>query len=367
MPSIVSAVVRLSIEVLLLATVMIASAVAQDQRPEIRAITAIAPPFSMRQGDELTGFSVDLWNEIAARLNMRTHFQVASDISGLFAPMRTRDADVIVVPVAFTAERDREYDFSYPVVETGAQILVRGSTDGDSPAPLRAFVDLLFSRWAAMWLAVALVIIVIPAHVMWLIDRGSEGSVSPSRKYFPGIFQALNWAATALVSQVMALPSNWLARTLGLLWMYAGVVFIALYTAQLTATLTTERIRGAITGVADLPGKRVGTIANSVTAQYLRTIGAHVEGFDTTDEMFAALLDKRVDAVFFNSAIVRYYATHGGKGRVSVVGPEVNRQDLGFVFQLGSPLRKKVGNALIAMREDGTYRRIYEKWFGDEE
>jgi polar amino acid transport system substrate-binding protein len=218
-----------------------------------------------------------------------------------------------------------------------------------------------------MWLVVALIIILIPGHVLWLIDRGSEDSVCPDRKYFPGIFQALNWAATALVSQVMVLPRHWLARILGLLWMYAGVVFIALYTAQLTATLTTERIRGAINSVADLPGKRVATMAKSVPAQYLRKIGAQVQEFETTDEMFAALLDQRADAVFFNSAMLRYFATHGGTGRVRVVGPEVNRQELGFLFQLGSPLRKKVGGVLIAMREDGTYRRIYEKWFGADE
>lgn len=367
MRAFVSTVIRCSAAALLLTTVVITSAAAQGQPAEIRAVTAIAPPFIVKQGDDLTGFSIDLWNEIGARLNMKTHFQVASDMSGLFGPMRSKDADVVVVPVAYTAERDREFDFSYPILEAGPQILVRGANDSGTPAPLKDFVNLLFSRWAAMWLGVALIIILIPGHLIWLLDRGSEGSVSPDRKYFPGIFHGLNWAATALVSQVMTLPRHWLARALGLVWMYAGVVFIALYTAQLTATLTTERIRGAINSVADLPGKRVATIVNSVPAQYLQTIGAQVQTFETTEEMFAALLDKRVDAVFFNSAVLRYYAAHDGKGRASVVGPEVNRQDLGFLFQLGSPLRKKVGSALIAMREDGTYRRIHEKWFGGEE
>jgi len=367
MRSTILAVIRQSVAALLLTTVVIAPAVAQGQPTEIRALVLMAPPFALEQGGELTGFSIDIWNEDATRLDMKTHFQVAPDMSGLFAPMRSKDADVVVVPIAYTAERDREFDFSYPILESGPQILVRGASESDSPAPLRAFVTLLFSRWAVMWLVVALIIILIPGHVIWLLDRGSEGSVSPSRKYFPGIFQALNWAATALVSQVMALPRHWLARILGLLWMYAGVVFIALYTAQLTATLTTERIRGAINGVADLPGKRVATMANSVPAQYLRRIGAQVQEFETTEEMFSALLDQRADAVFFNSAMLRYYAAHDGMGRVRVVGPEVNRQELGFLFQLGSPLRKKVGGALIAMREDGTYRRIYEKWFGSDE
>lgn len=367
MRAFVSTVVRRGIAAFLLTAVVLTSAAAQNQVREIRAVTFLVSPFVMKEGDQLTGFCIDLWNEIAARLKLKTHFEVVPDATAQFISMRTGSADVVVAPIVYTADRDREFDFSYPVLEAGMQIMVRGYNEVDSPAPLKQFVDLLFSRWAAMWLGVALIIILIPGHVIWLLDRGSEGSVSPDRKYFPGIFHGLNWAATALVSQVMTLPRHWLARILGLVWMYAGVVFIALYTAQLTATLTTERIRGAINGLSDLPGKRVATITDSVSAQYLQTIGAQVQTFPTIGEMCSALVNREVDAVFFNAAVLRYYAAHEGKGRVSVVGPEVNRQELGFLFQLNSPLRKQVGGALIAMREDGTYRRIHDKWFGGEE
>jgi len=35
-----------------------------------------------------------------------------------------------------------------------------------------------------------------------------------------------------------------LARVIALPWMFAGVVFVAMYTAQLTTTLTVRQIRG---------------------------------------------------------------------------------------------------------------------------
>src|SRR5439155_5870843 len=117
------------------------------------------------------------------------------------------------------------------------------------------------------------------AHLIWLLDRGSDAGISPSKSYFPGIFHGLFWAATALISQVQQVPGMWLARILGFLWMVVGVIFIALYTAQLTATLTTEQIRGAINGPDDLPGNRVATIANSTAVKYLQGIGAVVEEF----------------------------------------------------------------------------------------
>ncbi len=354
------------IAVLSLAMMMAMPASAQDQATEIRALTVTAPPFVMKQGDELTGFCIDLWNEVAARLNLKTNYQVAPNVSTLLDVMKANGADVLVAPVFYSTERDRIYDFSHPILEAGMQVLVRGAGEEAGPTPLRDVLNLLFSRSALIWLGVGVIIILIPAHLLWLLDRGGEDGVSPSRSYFPGILQAMVWSATALVSQVQQLPGYWLARLLGLLWMFAGVVFIALYTAQLTATLTTQQLRGAINGPSDLPGKRVATVTGSTAVRYLQDMGAQVQQFETADDLLTALMDQKVDAVFANAPALRYFASHDGAGRASVVGPEVNRQDIGFVFQLNSPLRRQVNHELIAMRQDGTYERIYETWFGSE-
>lgn len=50
-----------------------------------------------------------------------------------------------------------------------------------------------------------------------------------------------------------------------------------------------------------------------------------------------------------------------------LVGPEFDKWEAGLVFPDGSGLRRKVNSALVAIREDGTYRRIYGKWFGSEQ
>jgi polar amino acid transport system substrate-binding protein len=61
-----------------------------------------------------------------------------------------------------------------------------------------------------------------------------------------------------------------------------------------------------------------------------------------------------------------YHAAHDGVGRVKMAGPEFNRNDVGFLFQLGDPLRRRVNNAIVALREDGTYQKYYDKWFGSD-
>jgi len=68
--------------------------------------------------------------------------------------------------------------------------------------------------------------------------------------------------------------------------------------------------------------------------------------------MFQALLAKRVEAVVLGAPVLLYYATHEGKGRVKVVGPEFDVEPVAFTFQLESPLRKRVNGALFSLREN---------------
>jgi len=333
----------------------------------VRALAVVTPPFVVEQGGHLTGFSIDLWNEIAARLKLETEYQVLPGVQGYYPAMKSKSADMVVSGVFYTKERDMEFDFAYPILESGLQVMVLDSGVGLPLNPFRNVADLLFSKAAMVWLMVALVIAVVPAHLIWLFDRGNVSGASPEKNYFPGIFDSFTWSVTALVNQVMCLPQHWLARVIGLLWLFAGVVFVALYTAELTATLTVQHLRSAIQGPGDLPGRKVGTISQSTAETYLKGIHAEVSAYGNTGEMLQALMDKKVDALLFSSATLRYLSFHEGKGRVMMVGPEFNRQNIGYVFQLGDPLRKKVGNTLLALREDGTYDRIYEKWFGKED
>jgi len=336
------------------------------QSSEMRVGAFPVPPFVMEQNGQLTGFSIELWNGIAAQLKVKSDFHVVPDAAALFKEMRGQQLDVIVSPVFITSARDAEFDFSYPVMESGFGIMILDTGDTKPVSPLGELLHIFFSPSLLVWLGVALLLIVVPAHLIWFFDRRAADDVIASEHYFPGIFQAMAWAASALVSQVQALPGHWLARILGLVWMFGGVVFVAFYTAQLTSTLTVQKIHGSIEGPSDLPGKVVGTIANSTAVATLKAHKADVQEYATTEEMFNALLQKKVDAVVTGAPVLLYYASHQGAGLVKVVGPQFNEAPLSMLFQLGSPWRKKVDTALIVLRENGTYDQLYQKWFGTE-
>jgi polar amino acid transport system substrate-binding protein len=328
--------------------------------------TSLLPPFVIKDGDKLTGFSIELWEEVAARLKVKTSYKLVADANACIESVRSNNTDVGVSGIFYSAERDKVIDYTYPIINTGLQVMVRDSGQRVQLHPLQDWLTLLFSRAAAAWLVAALAIIIIPAHVVWLLDRRNEDGVSPTKAYVPGIFHSLFWSASVLTSGAQVMPRQWIARIFAVFWMFSGVVFVALFTAQLTALLTVQQIRGDINGPADLPGKRVGTHINTTSSAYLRRIRADLQEFPTNDEMYQALLEEKVDALVLGAPILAYYATHQGQGRVKMVGPEVERNDMGFVVQTGSTLRKRISTQLLALREDGTYQKIYAKWFGSE-
>lgn len=346
-----------------LALILVLNSLATAQTGELRVVTRVLPPLVVEQGGTLTGFSIDLWTKIAERMQLKMKYQIAPDVRALLEEVRADRADLGVAAISVTSAREAEFDFSHPILNAGLQIMVRGKGQDTDTNPLGDLLGLLFSTTILVWMGIALLLILAPAHLVWFLDRGSEDGVVPTRKYFPGIFHAMYWAAGVLATQGERMPRQWLARAFSVLWMFTGVVFVAFYTAQLAASLTVQQIQGGINGPDDLQGRRVATTRGSTAATYLRELRAQVQEVERIGDAYKALLSKDVEAVVFDAPVLLYYAANDGKGRVHMVGGPFRKEDYGIVFQPGNPLRKRVNSALLALREDGTYQQIYDKWF----
>lgn len=160
------------------------------------------------------------------------------------------------------------------------------------------------------------------------------------------------------------MPRSIAGRIGAIIWIITGIILISLFTANLTAQNTVQQLQSNISGVQDLPGKRIATVANTTAAQYLdgeRLIYVPVQSIE---EAYQLLQDNRVDAVVYDAPVLQYYANTEGKGRVSVVGSLFERQDYGIALPTNSPNREQIDRALLAIFEDGFYDDLYRKWFG---
>ena len=106
-------------------------------------------------------------------------------------------------------------------------------------------------------LVAALLLVLVPAHLIWLLDRRSKDGISASENYFPGIIDAMAWTAEAMLGQQPRMPEHKFAHLLAIPWLFTGVVFVAFFTAQLTTSLTLSRFVASSTTQAACPARRI--------------------------------------------------------------------------------------------------------------
>lgn len=132
--------------------------------------------------------------------------------------------------------------------------------------------------------------------------------------------------------------------------------------------ILTRADRDDIQSIDDLAGKTVGTKIGSTSFDFLEVeLGeeAEITPYPGSADMYMALMSGTVDAVFYDAPNVAYFARTRGQNRVKTAGPLYQGQQYGIAFSEGSAWVEPANRALEEMRADGTYTRIYEKWFGE--
>ena len=332
---------------------------AQSAQPTLRVATRIISPFVMREGTELSGFSIDLWRNIAAEIGAQSQFSTFETVPDLLQAIFAKKADVGIAAISITSERDRRFDFSYPMLNAGLQMMVRNPKQ--SPASPNVF-GVLFSTAMLQILGFALFMIAAIAHLVWAIERTHRESMI-SKRYFPGIFEAAWWASATLATQADQMPKGALTRIVAVLWMFTAVVFVALFTATFTTNLTVQQLQGDIKGIEDLGDRTVATTIGSTSAAFLRDRNLRAAEFSTIEQAYDALINQKVDAIVADAPVLMYYAAHNGKGKVQLVGSVLRDENYGIVMPNNSSNRKRINTALLKLRENGTYQTLYEQYF----
>ena len=330
---------------------------------QVTVATRDLTPFVMNQDSVRTGFTIDLLNEIAKHTEWRYTYVDFDNVQGLLNAVANGRADLGAAAVSITADRAKQFDFSQPMLNAGLQIIAPVSNTERVQPGLFDFLKLLFSKTMAVWLWAALVLTIVPAHIIWVMERGDPESMV-SKSYFPGIFQSFGLGLGMLAAAPFDSPRQWPIRTITILWTFISIIFIAHYTAILTTNLTVERIKSQISSPTDLVGKRVCTVVNTTSAPALSKIGVQHTAAQQIEDCYTGLENDSFDAVVFDAPVLQYYVAHRGAGVADVAGPIFKNEDYGIVFPIGSDLRREFDDALLSVQEDGEFDRLKRKWFG---
>jgi polar amino acid transport system substrate-binding protein len=336
---------------------------AQEQQApdesEVRLAIREIEPFVFIDGDRLSGFSVELWDEIAARAGFETEYMVVDSVTEQLEAVASGRADAAIGAISVTAEREQTWDFSQPIADGGLSVLTTVSTDSGWSSSLGTVLSVVG------WFVLGLFgLLVVAGHLIWLVERRKNPDIPDG--YLHGVPEAM-WFAVVTVFTVGYgdhVPRSPLGRLLTVLFIISGVVAVSQFTATLASQLTADRLSSPVQGVDDLGGRSVAVVSGTTSAEAMRRRPVELVEADDVDAAGRLLLAGEVEAVVFDHPALEWFAHGEGNRRTAVVGGIFDPEYYAVAAGDASRLLERIDRSLLEVREDGTWQRIHDEWLG---
>ena len=333
-------------------------AAAQDVE-NLTISTVTRAPFSMEIDGKDEGFSIDLLGAVADELNLNITYSRKDSFSEMLEAVQAREVDGAIANISITAERERAMDFTQPIFDSGIQVMMPAGQSGAG-----ALLSAIFTRQIALSVLGALVLLFGGGMLMWLFERNHQEYFKRNAKDigFPAFWWALNLVVNGGFEE--RVPQSRGGRFFAVMLVVSSLFIVSIFVAQITAALTISAIQSNIESISDLEGRHVGTIEGSTSASFLSERGIGPIGYDNLEDMFGAFEADELDAIVFDGPILAYYVRASGLGKAELLERVYRPENYGMAFPAGSVLREDVDQAMLRLREDGTYDELLVKWFG---
>jgi polar amino acid transport system substrate-binding protein len=333
-------------------------ATAADPAPLLVA-TREVPPFAMRVDGGWEGIAIELWARVAEKLGRSFELREMG-LQEVLAAVERGTVDAAVAALTITSEREADVDFSHPFHTSGLGIAVHQRA-GTGWAGI---IARLFSERFVVVLASLLGLLATVGVLVWLAERrrNPQFHAGPVK----GIGSGLWWSAVTMttVGYGDKAPVSLAGRLIAMIWMFASVIIISSVTAAIATALTVDKLEQRINGVNDLYTVRVATVAGSTSEAFLSQRLIHHQTLGSLAEALQRLREGRVDAVVYDAPILRYLVAENDRDQLAVLPQVLQRQDYGFAFPTGSPLREQVNRALLDIIRSPEWQRLLERYLG---
>ncbi len=326
----------------------------------LRVGVFIEPPFVMNTAVGFGGFAIDLWSKIGTTLGWSWNYQQISSIPELLDKLNKGQLNVGVTDLSITSERLQLVDFTHPYLDAGLQVMINEKHRGGFAELIRGLSE---AGHLQVFEAGALVLL-FASIALTIYDRRTDPTFH--RSWIVGLsesfYHVVSLATAGRASHrpvVSGAAGNWLAG----LWLICGVTIVAYITSSITSVMTVNRIHGQINGPGDLAGKKVGSVTGSNAAAYCHSARLDTEEFPDIDSAVKALVDRRIDAIVYNSWTLRYIDKQHPELPITVVGPLFELRKFGFALPQGSSLRMPINLTLLRLSEGGYIRQIGSQYF----
>ncbi len=318
-------------------------------------------PFVTQTNGHYSGFAIELWETIAAKTGLTYQYKPFATLPALLDAVTNRSIDVVVLNLTITADRLQRMDFTLPFMSTGLRLMINENRRGG----FWQVVDNLHTSGHLKIYVFLVVGIVLGTIGLTLFDRRFDKDFP--REWHKGAADSFYHVMSLVTSGTSSHKSLFgsAGRVMAAIWLGCGVALIAYITSSITSVMTTTSITSQINSTADLNRKRIGAVAGTVAAEFVRDAGLTLESFANLQDAVAALVQAKIDAVVDDAPTLESYDNDHPELPITEVGAVFRPQEYGFALPAGSPLGHTLSLQILSLAENGYIEKLKSKYFGN--
>ena len=348
--------------VLLLAGLISLAVPAEAMAAVLRIGVSGSPPFVMPRGEITQGISIQIWEEVASRLNQPFELVHQPNTEANLRALERGDLDLSIGPISITPDRlaNPRIDFTQPYFhgKEGLMLPVK------APGLWERFKP--FFGWAALSsLGGLMILLFLVGNLIWLAERRRNVEHFP-RHYLHGVGNGMWFALVTLttVGYGDRSPTTKTGRMIAGVWMLMSLLALSSITAGLASAFTVSLSKlepDAVRERSDLRGKTVSVVAGTTSKTWAKIYGARPKEASSLDQAIDLLAKGEVDAVLFDEAPLRYYLQQTPDAPFKMASFSLANQTFGFVVPMNSDLRTPIDVILLQMQRSGEVKMITDR------
>jgi polar amino acid transport system substrate-binding protein len=325
--------------------------------------TMRVPPFVLRGDDgQWNGLSIELWKQVANELKVPLELREFDyDPAGLLEALERREIDAALAAIPVTHDGETRFDFTHPYFAAGLGILVQSEPDSG----LLATIGSLMTLKAFGIVAALLGVLVVVGALIWFLERRRQDTQFNPR-LLPGIGDGIWWAAVTMTTTGYGdkVPLGWRGRTLALIWMFASIFLVSLFSATLASSFVVGQLKTGVTGPADLPRARVAVVAGTAGEEWSSLQGLSMRNYPFVIQASKALQRGDVQALVHERAILGYMVKEYGWRELQLLPHTLAVRDYAIALPQGSALKEPINRALLKVVHRPAWKDTVQKFVG---
>lgn len=317
-----------------------------------------SPPFIIIENDNITGLTIDLWDNISDSMNVDYHFiQTAYD--KVAANISEGEINISIAPMAVNSGQASSTFFSQPFYITTMCVAVENHYESGFVTIVKNLFSVSFLKTIGLLLLINFTI----GTLIWMAERKENPSFSNK---INGIIDGFwwSWVTMTTVGYGDKSPQSKNGKILATIWMLVAILIISGFTATISSELTSKRLQNNVTNIHDLHKMKVGCVEGRNTAIYLDYKHIAYKQYTSLEKAFEALERGDINALVDDGATLNYFFNKEEKNymkKITLIELPNNKEY--YCFMSSDPiLVNKINPYLLSFLESEQWSRLLRKY-----